>query len=923
MLVHFYKNEQSTVSKFALDAPSEQNIGDCSVLLSSVIPLLVVNSNSLADRLHNYMIDCAKLYRKTGTDTDTNTTFDVIFAEQPTRYGYLLLYINSELKFAIYCSEITIAMAVKSILRVNLPASRIVFHDFVLKAKLNTIITQQEPFLSELTNFLNAGCSLALASYTYINISGTVIKCSRVGKAGRDLCVVEKTTLNSKIADLNKALTKPAQGLLSIASFTAGLQNLKKEPAVLNLITLKLPVSRLLCATPLSELKNEADIIVALASMREDEAPCVHVSASWLKNAAKHKLNKLPSKITSNGRFEVQRLTAEASIKYSGLCWKGADKSDLIYVISDITTKQIKACISIGAHELNYIVEYIKEIDARFENKEYIYDITFDFKNNDMTPLITQSGFSKSVYTINHMTNSEADTVLKLINAKFVNNSHDLSQKFTRPLYTIEFSKFTLRPRSFNFPKITIIKLGETYEGFLKYNYTLMKNVNDTADKFILDLTPMLDIKLDGSKNIISSDFRPKYAYNHNIATAFTAFARDYHFSDMLLCSGMLKDYRGNVKDYHCEVNNILGYAGNSMHIIYTQKYMAVTKAIYGKRIESLFNATYEAYTGFRSFLPIWIDFSPAETTVIYKILNILVATGQLVGDASISSSSLSPQEFAKYAQIVASDLQLGYICDTYEEYLGLVDLQYKFDTLISNTIEIAAPTTISIDDVDDEDIEIDDVDMDEDEDESDSEISDEDTIIDDDILDEEAAADAMLEDVDLDDDDLLDQLDDELLSSYDENTEIGDDIELSDDIEIDESGFEDDEVIDKVSLNSDESSNWKMYRQMWLQSHPNSANVTINGEVVYWFDAAHIITMEDQPAISNNIAVLETIWKGMLENMPDVNSESLIQMIYDSVNGADGEGAASDIDTTRDDSVPPISTDSLVDDNDALFSGL
>lgn len=808
---------------FALDCAStvRNKIGNAATRLwmSSYVPMIFANAPNLAERCEGLAVDCKGLYKL--EVKDLNLT--LVYIDLADRYGYLGLYESQteKLLYLCYCGEITLTLSIKSMF-VDAPSGSGGMKNVCMVAPIDSVITSEEPYKSEWEGMKVA---FMLSSHSYVYMDGYILKCKRIGRQGRDLQVVDKFYVTNKIPELNKALSHEPTCLINCKQMLAGFGSDNNTRRILSerLLGQRLPIARMGMKTALSDTENDADIIAALALTPVNEAICATLSNDWLKRAVKHKLNKFPPEITSDGKYEVQRLTTEATIKYQGDSWKGAEKSDLIYVIVEKVSRKPVSIISIGKSELDDIKLRRATVKSTLStHTPAIQHITLEFDSYAIdkvliTGFIDEDSSNMSNFAImrkfvveyeggsipwrdffNHeaVHSEKCAKALKTYTGNLISHLNVLSSAskntFDFYMHTTEhkndtFGRLTrsaeepdtihvyklsreckeMQPREFNFPTVTIIvpdKNGEkqTFEGKVKFGVALMKNVNNPDDNFMFYVERL-----------------------HNLGVGRSAYG------SLSLCDYIFPTYplhEHAVLNKECE----LGYQ------------LIVSHAIYGKKFKDLYKL---------------LGFHPAQNAE--RCLAII---------ARLTSTGINYEQ-----NPFVSSLCLGYIPDTYEEYKELIKFDETFASMEDrNKTVLYTQNSLNYDD--------------------------------------ESLLDAMEEDDDYSD--LLEE-DEELEDDYD-----ADGFDEADDVSEDNDELLDD--MDNFEDEDDTDDEWATQRLLWLQRHPDSKYITDNGKEVYWFDIMHIMMKQDQPANANNIQLLETIWNSMLSKMEGYNAHDVMAMMYE-----------------------------------------
>ena len=716
-------------------------------------------------------------------------------------------------------------------------------------APIDSIITAEEPYKSEYANFKTA---FTLSSHSYVYLNGSILKCKRIGRQGRDLQVVDKFYITNKIPELNKALSHEPTCLINGKLVTDSLTSDDNTAQRLldRLGGRSLPVARLGISAALSDMNNDADIIVALAKTKERDAICAHLSNDWLKRAVKHKLNKFPPEYSSDGKYEVQQLTTEATIKYQGESWKGAEKTDLIYTVVEKASRRPIAIISIGAIELEYVRKRVYSIKrALKDNAPVVNETTIEFETSGITKILLLNmidhydhheklhnvdklrGFvarypnqsvswldlfqfeaqnakkgSKQVVTLMSeilalkrvSTSSEVEIPL------YIETTGDHAGRVTSTLksnarhyFTIKNRYVPAKPHDFNFP-VLAVKIPDdnhnmqTYIGYVKFNVALLKNINEPADKFMV-YTAQTEHRGAGY-----------WAYN-----SFSLC--DFIFPSFPLHENTQYDQKVE-KGYQLVVSNA----------IYGKKFKDAGKVLQGQD-----GTTMEEAFG-----------------TVAK----LVSTGIEIPGTTYSS-----------------ELSLGFLPDTYSEYLELCAYDDKFEA-VTDKHKTVMYTTSSFD--------------------------------------EESLLDEM---DDADYDDLLEEAysDEEEYNGFDDE-----DYE-----EVGQTDSDEEEQYEEDYMDDEDDDAWQMQRMLWLQNHPNSDCITSSGENVYWFDIMHDMMKVDQPDNANNIQLLETIWNSMLSKMQGYTAQDVMSMMYEQLKPSD--------DTVSYEPTNATPNNDLTDDDDDLFADL
>lgn len=693
MLLSFLpiKNEQgkqvmTSVLDYAANVQDTLNLSSARVWMSTYVPMIFANSPNLADRCTNMCVDC-KDYLKLEVK-DLNLL--LVYIGLPDRYGYLALYKTDSIKllYLSYIGEITLVNSIKALFTELVSAAGC--RNICTVAPIDSIITSEEPYRDEWNSFK---LSFMLSSFSYVYLNGSILKCKRVGKQGKDLQVVDKFFVTNKIPDLNKALSHTPTCLINGKLLTDNLANKTVNERIMDrLYGRKIPVAHAGIATALSDMQNDADIIVALAKTKEQDAICARLSNDWLKRAVKHKLNKFPAEVTSDGKYEVQQLTTEATIKYQGDTWKGAEKSDLIYTVTEKASRRPVAIISVGLTELNHIKKRRMLIqDAIKNNKHVIEHIVLEFYSYGLDKDLMKSWVSSEIQ--NELKNADDiwkhvvqqpdgidvswidllnyEAILttgfpqqtKLLSNKIFSCRKNLDRDAEYEAYIGDYYNFTaiktqppkvggksifklsstykpVEAHSFNLPDITIIVpnidgIKQTYKGKVKFGVAYMKNVENPDDTFI---TIVDRAHHTGVGN---------WGYS-------TLSLCDYIFPTMPLHENA---------EYAKEVER--GYQIIASNAIYGKKLKDINKVVYNTR-----NQTNEA-----------LMYITKATATGYEVNN------------TVYSNALS----------------LGFLPDTYEEYCELIKIDDMFDDAVTrNRTEMYVTSTANddalLDEMDDDD---------------------------------------------------------------------------------------------------------------------------------------------------------------------------------------------------------------------------
>lgn len=870
MLLSFLpiKDEQGRkVMPHALDMAdtvrSSVGVTASKIWMSTYVPMVFANAPNLAPKAQGMCVDCKGMYKMEIEELN----LVLLYIELADRFGYMCLYNSSttQLLYMCYCGEITLTLAVKNMFA-NGPSGHGPLKNICMVAPIDAVITSEEPYRSEWISF---NTSFMLSSHSYVYLNGSILKCKRIGRQGRDLQVVDKFYITNKIPELNKALSHDPTCLLNANQILSSLSSNKDtaQKLVDRLSGKTLPLAKMTVATALSDTENDADLIVSLAKVPQNDTICATLSNDWLKRAVKHKLNKFPPEFTSDGKYEVQQLTTEATIKYQGDTWKGAEKSDLIYVIVEKVSRKPVSIVSIGKQELETIKLRRYNLKSVLgSHKKVVEHIYIDFDNFGLDRIL-MTGFiddhegntnkdGMRAYVTEYPSNTVAWRDFFNHEAVIASDTADDCKTFTgeileqrktnrfdneyaeRELYMYKnteptFGRITTtnsdctkhictikreyeeaQPRSFNFATITITMpdkngVRQTFEGKVKFGVALMKNVNDRNDNFML-----------------YAEKCHHYGIGNSRYRCFSLC--DFIFPNFVL-------HESSVYDTDAEK----GYQ------------LVVSNAIYGKKFKDT-----------------------AKFLLQHKSRNIGRALAEV---AKLVSTGINYEP-----NPLTNALSLGYLPDTYEEYCELAKLETLYSD-IEDRSKTAMYTASSLS-YDDESL------LDAMEDDDYSDLLDEDTADDEEYLDD-GFDDAEYDEPDSEEDEeLLDQMDDT---------------------------FQEEEMAEEE---------WQTQRLLWMQRHPDSIYITNNGEKVYWFDIMHNMMKTDQPGSANNIQLMETIWNSMLSKMEGYNAHDVMAMMYeqlkatsqdDDTSTTDTSGTAGASLTTADD------TSGLTDDDDDLFADL
>lgn len=832
-----------------------------SAWLSTYVPMIFANASNLANNLTHMCVDVNDMYKMYVRELD----LALVYVELRNRFGYLTLYRASsqQLLFACYCGEITLTLAIKNMFESKIKQNDV--RNICIVAPIDCLVTVEEPYKDE---WKHINYAFKLGTFSYICLDGSILKCKSVGRGGKDLQVVDKFYITNKMPDLVKALSHQPTELIHCDNLLAAYNKTAESNMLSDRLTGNLlPVAKFGMTTALTDLHNTADIVVALAKTPRNDAVCATLSNDWLKRAVKHKLNKYPPEVTSDGKYEVQRLTTEATIKYQGDTWKGAKKTDLIYVIVEKVSRRPVSIISIGAQELNYITKRKDFIqNAIKSNKKLVIDLTLTFTKPDIDTALCAELIDKksSIYSALNETSPEKynefltylatkpgrigwidlfdkeaelttccpatgltfGDVFSAYNARckqltnmdtyYVTGVSDIEiRRINQPntIVKVEQSLKEVECHSFNFPTVTAIiptKNGntKTYKGYAKFGFAILKNIEDEYDTFMLCTDKLYK----------SSEYKT-YA----------------------LC-----DYIFPSKPLHESIDSALASHEGGYQF-------TVSNAIYGKKLA----------------LPAGID--------CYADVAKVVSTGKESTTSIIS---------VKYS--------LGYVPNTIDEYNNLVKVEDQLKDLTDrNKTQVY------------------------------SSYYDEDELLDemDDFVDDEEYYDEYT-------DDYAEELAE--LESQNEDSYSDDDDYNDEDVEDDYSGeYADDnddyydESDDDYSDLLEEENNWESQRMLWLRQHPDLKSILRNNKEVYWFDAMHLMMLSDQPESANNIQFMETIWNSMLSKMGDCDPLELVGMMYDQLSDDSGSSGSDDAQTNNSDAASGNSSNDITDDNDDLFAGL
>ena len=857
MLVSFVSDKTQIPTIYEYSQMSAQYINEASarMQLSTIVPMIFANSENLAPYLTNYCVECNGILRADVKQLNLS----LIYVELPNRYGYLLLYKTNPLTllYAVYCGEITLTLAVKNIFEnKNNGGCR----NFCLVAPIGSVVTAQEPYATQWNNLRD---SFVLSSFSYINLNGNILKCKRVGRQGRDLEVVDKFYINNKIPDLQKALSNEPTCLIDKRLLVNKIQNNKY--AMQQLSGKRLPVAHLAITTALSDIHNNADLIVAIANTPQQDGICARLTNDWLKRAVKHKLNKFPPERTSDGKYDVQQLTTEATIKYQGDTWKGAEQTDKIYLVTEVKTGRTLHCISIGKNELYYLNKRLELVQlAISQSEDVIENIQIELINESISKKLLGNVIVETYYSEQHgaavyealgdssevlwkdlfeqefncmnvqstkrlTVTSEILTQRKVAKADelekqciYFGTDGSISKTTGEYIGTISRTFSKAKSHSFNFPTITVKIKDKTYKGSIKFGFALLKNIEDNDDTFPMCVPAVTTIGRFGTLGTLT-------------------------LSDYVFCSWKLHD-AVDIEEKWLYGRSVL-----------------ISQGIYGKK-----------YTQIGSKFRFGDAIVAANATSTAKAAATKVATTITTAFSSISKAVSTGIE---QNNTLSSELSLGYLPDTYEEYQSLI----AEDTIYVNN-KANSKATITIVDEDD-------------------------------LLDQ-------MEDLDELDEELLAEMDDGDDDDYYED-DFNDDELGTDDNPEDSDDFDDLGDFDEDDLDDSESNNWQLQRTIWLSRHSTDKFIVHDNEKVYWFDVVHILMIQDQPENADNIDLLKQVWQSITSKMTDYSEEEIINMMFEQIKSeTEGVNSSSTDAPSAEASVLPQQSD-ITDDDDDLFADL
>lgn len=699
MLVRFTDYNTNNAITHILDyAKTGAHISGVStdMLFADLLPLIIANSPNLASKLTNTAINSCGVHLAESSPISGNK-LEAVFVELENRFGYLCLYEfnNKKLLYASYCGEITLVNAIKTIFRGEGHSST--QKNICIAAPIDCVITQEMPFKEHCGHGLPI---LHLSSYSYLNLNGHILVLKRIGKSGRDLQVADKVYITNPIQELRKCFEHNPEGLINCAALSTAIANATGiQLSLVDRLTGKtLPLARKVCTAPLTSIHSEADYIAALAETPEAESHCARLSTDWLSRAMKHKLNKFTPEVTTDGRYSVQRLTTEATIKYQGDTWKGASKKDSIYIVTSTKTNAIKTIIAINADELVQVLELISNKRRCIHSTEWarVYHFTFEFDRPGM--LLSDI---KSILRHYASTNRE-DTYIDWSNiAKpFLSYSDDT----VIPWKELLISEFNNREKHGSI--LSTVVYGIT-----------MRSLQECSKKstyIVHPKTTSADISLTENGNLIKQDEQKLTEITLSYTSELSEVA-SFNTSTLTIVipneSGGSDTYTGYVKMGYSLVHNVndkndefgvcvrnttygslenlfIKGSGNN-HILRATDYLFASAALHENELTFNRLHTSGAVVNKAIFGKKLMVFSHSTPEEIEQVLK-MVSTGRMI----------SPTIADKYS--------LGYIANTEEEYKTALKVEEAYEKIVTNN-SIYLPKTIQIVE-DDDDLLMDDI---------------------------------------------------------------------------------------------------------------------------------------------------------------------------------------------------------------------
>ena len=885
----------------------EANNGAAAVI-GGPIALLIANSSNYADLVSPKFIDATEVYAV--STTDNGTKIKVVLAYQADRSAYIAVYnVNTRLDsaalvYATYIAEISILLNLRDIFKSTrsyvgtrkdvapyVKAGQVILVNSDGYRNTDSITTTLATIIRE--NLLISACSKK-----YIVVNNIVLGCIGTGRAHKDLQVESKSFIGTKIPELSELLTKTPTGLLDLKTFVAALKNNRQASDYYNNHLGMLRPTHIAMTTALSDLQNTADIIVALIKTPESDAICTHLSAAWFKRAVKQKLTRYPIEVSSDGKYDVQRLSTEATIKYPGQSWKGARQDDYIYVVTHHgRPDKIVGCIGVDASDIKSIILRRDKFKSHLEKNTQYCNIDIDITTKQDIEL------KRFMYACDQyeLIPTFCDNLYRVFEYYRTECLH-CSKEVLKEQYGIDVDKYK---NSISHTASELEHIKVSVEEMLTY-ITLLINNKHVCDLFgsccnfyFSMLNPTDTVLYKGEKSSLSSlNYAAKEILQGQTEPASFIIDGDYVRLNITLTPEKIKPHSFNLPAINLVINGYVlkGIISGEQIILNDKNYhyyaMHIDNIIYDKGHPSLpsvlrQNIRKPIYSFSDYIFPMDYLYDSMRTREYNKLGTISVR--QAIYGKSFESFTSNSDEYedaivftglpylCRIKQMLPVFNYFGKYFSTYEEYLNIVAQEAEYDKCLSGSTTVvtlqSAKTMPSDEEFDDMDL-----------DDMDIELDEQDT----------PYADEVDMDVDMDDTDGLDE-----------------------DISID---------IEDLEEGSDDAA-WSFNRQSWIATHPNDAYIEGENGKIYWFDVLHTQMKADHEATGeqlpfNDIQVLYSVWQNILKGMPNVSELELLRMMYDTDDG-DGDGGDGDGTTPNDELETPTDTGITTDDDDDLFADL
>lgn len=909
-------------------------------LIGGPLALIIANSTNYADLVRTKFIDTTELYCV--SVIDNNNEIKAVLAGQADRTYYLVIYNNNNLVCTVYITEINVLIVLKEVFtgRVGFSSTR---RDIAPYVKLDRIIginTRLDVDLDTETikSIVNQRLMLSCCSKKYLVINNMVLTCIGIGRAHKDLQIKSKSYLGQKIDELVELFDKAPTGLLDLDTFVANIRNNAAAQKYLIENGDKLRPAHIALITPLSDIENTADIIVGLISTPEEDALCARLSSAWFKRAVKQKLTRFPIETTTNGKYDVQKLQTQATIKYNGQTWKGARKTDDIYVITHHDKpNSIIGVIGVDPKDIARIMHHSKIIKNDIEHKSTYTNVNInittkhDIRIRDIIRAHRHAGhvdygFSFTAYLMYALLNELAGKL-------------NCTEETLKTKYNLDIRKYKVGRHVGDTTEEDCSNIVMTTEelflflSYVEFDIDVKRHADDLIKKYCninnVDLLIQYAQRAKDFRNSFKFSFLSKFNSSDKFADV-RIISRNHVETQMSNLT--LKD----LDDFYKTVENRnlqqVSFMIASEFLVMTLEYESVLIVRHDFNVPKVnFTLNGHKFTGIRTgnvfalhdvnmtyALNILTLFDTDSDDGFYELSKfndstIMLKTSDFVFPIDTfygsmrnvrNDHSIVPVRKAIYGKTfedfmlgsqhnseIASTLFTGnkdYCPDS-----NMVSLINHFGRYFATYDEYKA------------------------------------------IITQEAAFDNSLNsaltkvetqrnispaNIDIDDIELDDEYEDELFEEeQDADTDTDTEIEYDDidDISLNEADEEDSEA------DGDEAA-WNFNRQSWLLSHPNESYIETNGNQVYWFDvlhnsmyAEHLETGEALPY--NDIITLQSVWQNILKSMPGVKDEELIRMMYDDALDNASDDADLDDNTAPETQEPEIE----IDDDDDLFSDL